>query len=759
MTAGAPAVHACKHHPHPTSAGAPGPHAARPTGGAPSDYVCPMHPEVVRKAPASCPICGMALERRVASAGDAPAPELADMRRRLLASVALSIPLLVVSMGGLVFGHAIEHLFSASTKAYVELALSAPVCLVVAWPFHRTALTSLRLGKLNMFSLVSVGVLASFAFSLVFTLFPHSAPAGLRDPMGGVPLYYESASVIVALVALGQWLELRARESTGSAMRALVELAPKTARRIRADGTDDDVSIDTVVVGDSLRIRPGERVPVDGHVTEGTSLVDESMVTGEPLAIAKTKDDRLVAGTVNQSGALVMRAEGVGDETLLARIVALVGEAQRSRAPVQRLADSIASWFVPAVIVVAVLTFAGWAAFGPEPRLVHALVNAVAVLIIACPCALGLATPMSIMVAAGKGATFGVLFRNAETIERFARVDTLVVDKTGTVTEGKPRVVSLVTFPGFDESALLRFAASIERSSEHPIGASIVAEALERGLALGSVDRFVGLSGKGVQGRTDGKDVAVGEASIDAAAFAAGGAELETRADELRARGETVAYVAVDGKPAGLIGVRDPLKPTSKSAIAALRQSGLRILMLSGDRREPAEATAREVGISEVIAGVLPDEKARVVERLKREGHRVAMAGDGVNDAPALAVADVGIAMGAGSGVAIETAGITLVDGNLQGLVRARELSRLTMRNIRQNLLFAFLYNGLGIPIAAGALYPVFGWLLSPMLAAAAMSLSSVSVVANALRLSRARFKRSDRIGRTSKTRKRPPPL
>jgi len=702
------------------------------------EWTCPMHPEVVRDAPGSCPICGMALEPRTVQVEE-DNPELRDMTRRFWISVSLTAPLVAFAMlrhlpGGGMFPHALMPWAS-----WIELALAAPVVLWCGWPFFERAWSSLVSRHLNMFTLIGLGVAVAFLYSLFATLLPNLFPSGLRDHAGNVGVYYEAAAAIVTLVLLGQVMELRARSRTGAAIRALLGLAPTTARRIDADGTEHDVALDQVIAGDLLRVRPGEKVPVDGVVVEGTSNIDESMVSGEPLPVAKRAGDTVIGATVNGTGSLVIRAEHVGADTLLSRIVNMVAQAQRSRAPIQRLADQVSGWFVPAVIVIAIITFVVWAIAGPNPRLVYALVNAVAVLIIACPCALGLATPMSIMVAVGKGATAGVLFRDAEAIEVVRTVDTLVIDKTGTLTAGKPEVVTVIATTGFDENDLLRLGSSVERASEHPLAAAIVGAAERRGAKVTAATEVESISGKGVRGLTGGKRVALGnralleDLGVDAAALA-------DRAESLRADGQTVMFVVVNGAIAGLIGVADPVKGTTQEAIKALHAEGLRIVMLTGDNQTTARAVAAKLGIDEVIAEVLPDQKAEAVKRLQREGRIVAMAGDGINDAPALAQAAVGIAMGTGTDVAIESAGVTLVSGDLRGIVRALRLSNATMRNIRQNLFFAFVYNAIGVPIAAGVLYPFFGILLSPMIAAAAMSFSSVSVITNALRLRNARI-------------------
>ena len=701
-----------------------------------TDWVCPMHPQIVQTAPGNCPICGMALEPRSTTVDDAN-PELRDMSRRFYLAVALSVPLLGLTMGDMLLGHRLSEALPHGLRGWLELALATPVCLWAGFPFLERALRSLQNRSLNMFTLIGLGVSTAYTFSVVAVLAPGVFPASFRTEHGEVGLYFEAAAVIVTLILLGQVLELRARTQTGRAIRALLELAPKTARRIDASGGEADVPLESVQVGDRLRIRPGEKVPADGIVLEGTSNVDESMVTGEPLAVSKKVSDRLIGATVNGTGSLVMRAEKVGSETLLARIVGMVSEAQRSRAPIQRLADVVAGYFVPLVIGIALVTFGVWSLWGPEPRLAHALVNAVAVLIIACPCALGLATPMSIMVATGKAASVGVLFKNAEAIEVLRKVDTLVIDKTGTLTEGRPKLTHSIAAPGVDEAALLRWTASIERQSEHPLGSAIIAAAKDRGLELSPVTSFDSKTGMGVQGIVEERRLAVGNRALLDSIGAELGA-LAAQAEELRTAGETVIFVAVDGKAAGILAIADPLKQSTPEAIRALHAEGLHIVMLTGDMRRTAEAVAKQLGIDEVIADVLPDQKADAIKRLQKEGRVVAMAGDGINDAPALAQAEVGIAMGTGTDVAMQSAGVTLVKGDLRGIVRARAISRLTLTNIKQNLFFAFVYNSLGIPLAAGVLYPVFGWSLSPMIAAAAMSLSSVSVITNALRLRRA---------------------
>ena len=695
------------------------------------EWTCPMHPEIVRDAPGSCPICGMALEPRTVTLEEKN-PELEDMTRRFRVSLALVAPILVFMVGDLIPGQPLQHALGHAAMAWTQMALATPIVLWGGWPFFLRGWASIVNRHLNMFTLIALGVGAAYAYSLVATIAPDLFPESFREN-GQVAVYFEAAAVIVVLVLLGQVLELRARSRTSAAIKNLLGLTPKTARRVSVNA-EEDVPLELVRVGDLLRVRPGERVPVDGVVVEGATTVDEAMVTGEPIPVEKAQGSTVTGGTVNGTGTFVMRAERVGADTLLAQIVRLVGEAQRSRAPIQRLADTVAGWFVPAVVVVAVATFAVWALYGPEPRLAHALVNAVAVLIIACPCALGLATPMSIMVGTGRGAEAGVLLRNAEALEVLEQVTTLVVDKTGTLTEGKPKLTTIEPQPAVQESELLRLAASLESVSEHPLAAAIVSAARERGISLAPVSDFDSATGKGVAGTVDGRRVAIGTAKH----LSAIGVDVEAisaRAEVSRQRGETVMFVAIDGRAAGLIGVADPIKATTREAIQALHREGVRIVMLTGDNSTTANAVAREVGIDRVEADVLPDQKAAVVKRLQEQRQRVAMAGDGINDAPALALADVGIAMGTGTDVAMESAGVTLVKGDLGGIVRARRLSRATMRNIRQNLFFAFVYNVLGVPVAAGVLYPFFGLLLSPMIASAAMTFSSVSVIANALRL------------------------
>jgi P-type Cu+ transporter len=700
-----------------------------------TDYVCPMHPEIVRAEPGSCPICGMALEPRTVTLADAPSPELADMTRRFWVSAALTLPILALAMSDLVPGAPLHRAVGATALAWIQLALATPVVLWGGLPFFQRGWVSLVTRRLNMFTLIAIGTGAAYLFSVFALLAPGALPHAMRHA-GGVPVYFEAAAAIITLVLLGQVLELKARSATSGAIRALLGLAPRTARRLADDGSEADVPLADVQVGDRLRVRPGEKVPVDGTVVEGQSSVDESMISGEPMPVEKTAAARVTGGTVNGTGSFVMRAERVGKDTLLAQIVRMVGEAQRSRAPIQRLADLVSSWFVPLVVVIAALTAIVWGFFGPEPRLAYALVNAVAVLIIACPCALGLATPMSIMVGTGRGAQAGVLVKNAEALEVMEKVDTLVVDKTGTLTEGKPRLASVEAAAGFDEREVLALAAALETASEHPLAAAILAGARDRGVAVPAVEGFASLTGKGVQGAIGGRQVAIGNRALGAD-LGVDLAALAGRAEELRAEGQTAMYVLVDGALAGLVAVADPIKPSTAGAIRALHAEGLRVVMLTGDSETTARSVARTLGIDEVIAEVLPEEKQAAIERLQREGRVVAMAGDGVNDAPALARAEVGIAMGTGTDVAIESAGVTLVKGDLGGIVRARRLSRATMRNIRQNLFFAFVYNAIGVPVAAGLLYPTFGLLLSPMLASLAMSLSSVSVIGNALRLRR----------------------
>ena len=704
-----------------------------------TEYTCPMHPEIIRDKPGNCPICGMALEPRIASLEKEENPELTEMTRRFWVSVILTVPLLLIAMSDLVPGNPLERIVSTRALGWIQFVLATPVVVWGGWPFFVRGWQSIVNRSLNMFTLIGLGVSVAYIFSLIAKLFPEIFPLSLHDPSGEIPVYFEAAATITTLVLFGQVLELRARSQTGAAIKALLGLAPKTARRICEDGREEDVPLEKLQVGDRLRVRPGEKVPVDGVVIEGSSAIDESMVTGEPIPVAKHLGDRVIGATVNGTGSFVMRAERVGAETLLSQIVQMVAEAQRSRAPIQKLADVVSAYFVPAVVAIAVITFVVWSIWGPEPRMVYGLVNAVAVLIIACPCALGLATPMSIMVATGKAAQNGVLFKNAEAIEIMRKVDTLVVDKTGTLTEGKPKLVSVVTSQAVDQVTLLRLAASLERGSEHPLAAAIVAGAQERGIEPTNAAIFQSLTGKGVTGEVDGRKVSLGNrAFLDDLRIDPG--ELATRAEPLRADGQTVMFVLLDGKAVGFIGVADPIKKTTPEAIKQLHAEGIRVVMLTGDSRTTANAVAQKLNIDEVVAEVLPDQKVEVIKRFQAEGRFVAMAGDGINDAPALAQAQVGIAMGTGTDVAMKSAGVTLIKGDLRGIVRARVLSRLTMRNIKQNLFFAFVYNSVGVPIAAGVLYPSFGVLLSPMIAAAAMSFSSVSVIFNALRLRGARL-------------------
>ncbi|MDI4238506.1 heavy metal translocating P-type ATPase [Bradyrhizobium sp. Arg237L] len=698
-------------------------------------YTCPMHPEVRQVGPGSCPICGMALEPEEVTLDDKPDPELVDMTRRFWIALVLTLPVFAIEMAGHAFG---IELVPMGWANWISFALATPVVLWAGAPFFVRGWQSVVTRNLNMFTLIAMGVGVAYVYSVVGTLAPHLFPPAFRDMHGQVAVYFEAAAVITVLVLLGQVLELRARAQTSGAIRALLGLAPKTARRITEHG-DEDVAIEAIAVDDRLRVRPGEKVPVDGIVIEGRAVLDESMVTGESMPVSKNEGDRVIGGTVNQSGGFVMRTEKIGRDTMLARIVDMVAKAQRSRAPIQRLADRVAGWFVPAVIAVAVLAFAAWAVFGPEPRFTFGLVAAVTVLIIACPCALGLATPMSIMVGVGRGAHSGILIRDAQALERMESIDTLVLDKTGTLTEGKPKVVGVIAAKEFDETELLRLAASVERGSEHPLALAILNAAKERQLALAEVSGFTSPSGKGATGTIEGKQIALGNAMLMGELKIATSA-LDAAAETARQDGATAIYVAVDGRAAGVIAIADPIKPSARDALAALRGDGLRVVMLTGDNATTARAVAKRLGIDEVEAGVLPERKSEVVQRLRSEGRAVAMVGDGVNDAPALAAADVGIAMGGGTDVAIESAGVTLLTGDLRGLVRARRLSVATMRNIRQNLMFAFIYNAAGVPIAAGVLYPVFGILLSPMIGAAAMALSSVSVIGNALRLARAKL-------------------
>ncbi len=698
-----------------------------------TEYTCPMHPEIVRDHPGSCPICGMALEPVVASAEE-DTSELDDMTRRFWVSAVLTLPLFIYAMAEMIPGNPLEHLLAGGWAQWVQLALATPVVLWGGWPFFVRGWNSVRTMNLNMFTLIALGVGVAFVFSLVAVAAPGLFPPAFRNHGGNVAVYFEAAAVITTLVLLGQVLELRARSQTSGAIRALLELAPPTALRIGSDGTEEEVSLDDLAPGDRLRVKPGEKVPVDGSVVDGHSSVDESMVSGEPIPVEKREGDSVIGGTVNGTGSLIMEVTQVGDDTLLSQIVRMVAEAQRSRAPIQKLADLVAAWFVPSVVVVAIVTFIVWSIWGPAPAMAYAIVNAVAVLIIACPCALGLATPMSIMVGTGKGAQNGILIKNAEALETFEKVDTVVVDKTGTLTEGKPKLVMVQAAGGHDEDRMLSLVAAVERASEHPLAQAIVSGAESRGLDIASASNFESVTGEGVKARVGDANVAIGNSKF-MRRLGAEDATLANAAEKHRAEGQTVMFVAIEGKPAGIVGVADPIKESTPEAIRILHEAGLKVVMLTGDSRGTAEAVARQVGIDEVHADVSPEDKNRVVRELQSAGAIVAMAGDGINDAPALAQADVGIAMGTGTDVAMESAGVTLVRGDLMGVAKARMLSRATMRNIRQNLFFAFAYNTAGVPIAAGVLYPVFGLLLSPMIAAAAMSLSSVSVIGNALRL------------------------
>jgi len=718
--------HSCCHHKHDAK--------TKPVeipAGANVIYTCPMHPEIRQEGPGNCPICGMALEPETITGEEDENPELTDFRRRFWIGLVLTLPVLALEMGAHVFG---LHLTGPHMSNWIQLAFGTPAVLWAGWPFFERAWMSFRTRNLNMFTLIAIGTGAAWLYSIVATLAPGLFPDTFKGPEGAVAVYFEAAAVIVVLVLLGQLLELKARERTGGAIRALLDLAPKTARRINENGEEEDVPLDQIQVGDRLRVRPGEKIPLDGIVVEGSSAVDESMITGESMPVKKEPDSKVIGGTMNQTGSFVMKAERVGKDTILSQIVHMVAEAQRSRAPIQRMADIVAGWFVPAVILIAVIAFISWIILGPDPAFTYALIAAVSVLIIACPCALGLATPMSIMVGVGKGAKAGVLIKNAEALERMEKVDTLVVDKTGTLTQGKPTVTQIVAANGLEEDELLLLAASLEQSSEHPLAHAIVVAAKDKSLELISAENFDSPTGKGVIGTINGKDVMLGnimlmeEQSIDVSS-------LVSQADDMRSDGATVIFMAVAGKVAGLLAIADPIKETTPEAIKILHEQGIRIVMLTGDNRRTAEAVARKLNIEEVEAEILPDDKGRIVKKLQGEGRIVAMAGDGTNDAPALAAADVGIAMGTGTDVAMESAGVTLLKGDLTGIVRARKLSVATMHNIRQNLFFAFIYNAVGVPIAAGVLYPIFGILLSPIIAAAAMSLSSVSVVMNALRL------------------------
>lgn len=699
-------------------------------------YICPMHPEVQQDEPGTCPKCGMALEPRTISLEEEDEnPEYKYMLKRFVLGAILSIPLVIIAMREMLpGGHLIEILTSARNLGWIELLLATPVVLWAGWPFYVRGVQSVINRSLNMFTLIGLGVSVAYAYSVIAVLFPHIFPEAMRGPDGSVGVYFEAAAVIVTLILLGQVMELRARSQTGDSIKALLGLAPKTARKVNEDGSEEDIPLEHVTIGDRLRIRPGEKVPVDGEVLEGSSAVDESMISGEPIPVVKQGGDKVIGATVNGNGSMIMQAEKVGSNTLLARIVQMVAEAQRSRAPIQKLADLVAGYFVPVVIIIALVAFIVWYYFGPDPRLAYALIVSVSVLIIACPCALGLATPMSIMVATGKGATMGVLFKNAEAIESLRKINTIVVDKTGTLTLGKPKLTGVVTAENMDEKQLLTLAATLEKGSEHPLAAAIVSGAEERGASLGSADGFESLTGKGVSGKVEGKTVLLGNMKL-MDEFSVDPGVLTQKAEEMRGEGQTVMFVAADSIIAGLLAVSDPIKETTPEAINQLHAEGIRIVMLTGDNKVTAQAVGSKLDIDEVVAEVLPDEKAAAVKKFQDEGRMVAMAGDGINDAPALAQAHVGVAMGTGTDIAMESAGVTLVKGDLTGIVRARKLSRATMTNIKQNLFFAFIYNSLGVPVAAGILYPLFGILLSPIIAAAAMSLSSVSVVGNALRL------------------------
>ncbi|MCF8707646.1 copper-transporting P-type ATPase [Rhizorhapis sp. SPR117] len=741
---GAEGAHACHHH-HGHSAldeseDADGRYDSVPAGYSGAVYTCPMHPRVRQTKPGSCPICGMGLElESAAMAGEGPNPELVDFTRRFWIGTVLTLPLLIFTMGPYLGLGGVRDIFGERTTLWIELVLGTPVVLWCGWPFLVRGWNSFRTMNLNMFSLIGMGVMAAWAFSVVAVLAPDIFPDGFRDAEGHVGAYFEAAAVIVTLVLLGQVMELRAREGTGKAIRALLDLAAKTARVIREDGSEEEIPLEHVKVGDRLRVRPGDKVPVDGVVTDGRSSVDESMISGEPVPVEKVAGDPVTGATINGTGSLVIEATRVGADTMLSQIVEMVANAQRSRAPIQKYADRVSGWFVPVVIAIAILAFIGWAVWGPPPALSYALIAAVAVLIIACPCALGLATPMSIMTATGRGAQAGVLIKNAEALERFEKVDTLMVDKTGTLTEGKPRLVTVLPEPGHDEAEVLRLAATLEKGSEHPLAEAIVTGAEERGVALGEASDFEAVTGKGVKGVVDGRPVALGNLKL-VSDLGLEAANLTEKANSHRDEGETVMFVVLDGAVAGLVSVADPVKETTPAALKALHRLGFRIIMATGDNERTAKAVAARLGIDEIRADVLPEDKARIIQELQREGRKVAMAGDGVNDAPALAQADVGIAMGTGADVAIESAGITLVKGNLDGIVRARRLARATMRNIRQNLFFALIYNAAGVPVAAGVLFPFFGILISPIFAAFAMSASSISVVTNALRLRSAKI-------------------
>ncbi len=729
-----PEEHSCCHH----EGGGEGGHGTHKASTAPG-FTCPMHPEVHQGGPGTCPECGMALEPETVPAKDAPNPELVDMTRRFWIGGLLAAPVVVLEMGGHIPGLGLEHLLPAQISIWLQAFFATPVVLWAGWPFFVRGWQSLVTRKLNMFTLIALGTGVAWAYSAVAAVAPGIFPNNFRGPGGEVAVYFEAAAVIVVLVLLGQVLELRARAGTSTALQALLDLAPKTALRLNKAGEDEEVALDSVMAGDRLRVRPGDKVPVDGEVAEGKSVVDESMVTGESFPVTKQAGDAVIGGTLNGTGSFVMTAQRVGSETMLAQIVQLVAEAQRSRAPIQRLADVVAEYFVPAVVLAAVVAFVAWAVWGPPPAMSFALIAAVSVLIIACPCALGLATPMSIMVGVGRGAQAGILIKNAEALERFEKVDTLVVDKTGTLTEGRPRVTTVTTDGDGREDEILRLAASLERGSEHPLAAAIVEAARDKGLQLGTADDFQSVTGKGVTGRVEGATVALGNVKL-LADLGIDSGSLEEVSEEHRSKGETIMFVALDGQVAGIIGVSDPVKESTPATLEALREEGVRIVMLTGDNLATARAVADRLGITDVEAEVLPQEKGAVVARLQQEGAVVAMAGDGVNDAPALAQADVGIAMGTGADVAIQSAGVTLIKGNLDGIVRARRLSRAAMGNIRQNLFFAFFYNALGVPVAAGALYPFTGILLNPIIAAAAMALSSVSVISNALRLRQVRL-------------------